>query len=376
MDIFIEWRPDDDRDGYRESFVSDQLLDDGSDRALRLRGQVFTYAAHLRDSQHRLFFFAVDIYESRARLYRFDPSCVVISEPIHFREDSRLLDEFFVRYAALPAIQRGHDPAVISATPAEEALFQERIREYFERVKKDGLREHPGIKKLGGRISKVQVNDLNGNTRWYLACKCTTFPVTPLPCGRFSRGYIAINAPIGATASKVQHIESRTASGQLRNEKGKLFWLKDCWRVDSTESEASIYYDLKDRGVPNLPHIECAGDVLFETRIQETANDTLLSDPSADSWRRPTLLIQNMVHHRIVSGVLIPLDHLENVRELLLVGRDILNSEIFYLNRTVLQHCAQFHSCNSNSGRVSQRERLSSRRDQKQHHDDRNTGRS
>ena len=128
MDIFTQWRLDEERDGYRETFQDNQILDDGSETALGIRAQLFTRAAHLMDSQHRLFLFAVDIYGSRARLYRFDPSCVVVSEPIHYHEDPQLLYDFFVRDSSLSPEQRGHDPTVIPATEAEKTLFCARVR--------------------------------------------------------------------------------------------------------------------------------------------------------------------------------------------------------------------------------------------------------
>ena len=62
MDLFVQWRLGEERDGYRESFVGNQILDDGSNYALEIRAHLFSRAACLMDSQHRLFLFAVDIY--------------------------------------------------------------------------------------------------------------------------------------------------------------------------------------------------------------------------------------------------------------------------------------------------------------------------
>ena len=62
VDLFVQWRVNEERDGYRESFVGKQILDDGSNYALEIRAQLFARAARLMDSQHRIFLFAVDIY--------------------------------------------------------------------------------------------------------------------------------------------------------------------------------------------------------------------------------------------------------------------------------------------------------------------------
>ncbi|KAK7688400.1 hypothetical protein QCA50_008773 [Cerrena zonata] len=297
MDFFIEWRPDEDLDGYRTSFGNKQILDDDSEAALEIRGRIFTYAAQLMDSQHRLFVFAVDIYGPRARLYRFDPSCIIVSDIIYFRKDPSLLEDFFLRYSACSSVQRGHDPTVTPANDAEKALFQASVKDYFNRARRNNLRTHPDVARLDNKIMKIQVNDVNGGVYWYLACKCSTVPVNSSPCGRFTRGFIAIPAP-----SDGHNPEDA--------EKGRLFWLKDSWRSNSSQSEASMYYELKTRGVPNLPDIKCAGDILVGSCTQETTNDILLSDSNTKSWRRPTDVISHMVHIRLVSGILIPLEHI------------------------------------------------------------------
>ena len=88
-----------------------------------------------------------------------------------------------------------------------------------------------------------------------------------------------------------------------------------------------IYRHLRATGVPNLPKVIHAGDVKTAECVQETVNHTLLSDPRAKSWRRPTDHIRHMIHFRLVSELLIPLESVESAEDLLLVGRDILHSE-------------------------------------------------
>ena len=70
--------------------------------------------------------------------------------------------------------------------------------------------------------------------------------------------------------------------------------------------------------------------IAFRPALQDppgTTNDTLFSDPGVDSWVRPTMPVRPMIHHRIVSGLLIPLQYAENAKDLLLVGRDVLNGD-------------------------------------------------
>ncbi|KAK7688395.1 hypothetical protein QCA50_008768 [Cerrena zonata] len=319
MDFFIEWRPDEHFDCYYEDYVNDEILDDSCDQAFEMRGRMFTYAAQLMDCQHRLFVFAIDMFDSYARLYRFDSSCIVVSDLIEYQRDSQLLDQFFARYSALSRVQRGYDPTVMPANNAEKVLFQARVKDYLERAKGENLRIHPDVQTLKGDVVKIKLYDMNGYSDWYLACKCNTIPINTLPCGRFTRGFVATPS---LSASHARPTTSRKSDVK----KGELFWLKDSWRPSSDASEASIYYDLKAKGVPNLPDIILTGDVQVGPIVQETMNDTLLSDPSTKSWRRSTDTIHHMIHHRIVSGLLIPLEYVENAKELLLVGRDTLNA--------------------------------------------------
>ena len=158
----------------------------------------------------------------------------------------------------------------------------------------------------------MHVNDISGTTRTYLACTCSSIAVNSLPCGRITRGYV------------VTPLDPAPPS----NAKGTLLWLKDCWRPASGDSEIEIYRELKAKGVPNLPDIKCAGDVSFNNQVQESTNDSLLSDGMAGSWSWSTTKIRRMIHHRIVSEILIPLECVENAGDLLRVGRDILHGKV------------------------------------------------
>ena len=311
-DGFVEWKALRRYDGYRCDAQRDDILDSDTVAGTETRGQVCHYAARIMESQNRLFVLSVGIYGERARLYRFDPSCIVVSEVINYRKDPAPLVEFFVRFSALSPAERGHDPTFTPANTAEKSLFWARTKEYLAKVEADKLRKHPEVATLQGTVFKVQVNHIDGTIHHYLACRSRSVAENLSPCGRLTRGFIATPA--------LTEIDSDTT-------KGRLFWLKDCWRNASCESETSIYFDLRAKNVPNLPDVVCAGDVKSARCVQETENDTLNDDPEAASWRRLTEDIRHMIHHRIVSGLLIPLENLENAKDLLLVGRDVLCSK-------------------------------------------------
>lgn len=257
LELFIEWK-DGALDGFHTTSRKGRILDKTSAVASEIRGQIFSYAAQIMDHQHRLFVFGISIHGTYARFYRFDPSCVVVSEPTAFMDNPTLLVEFFRRYSALSTDQRGYDTTVTPANNAEKKLFKARLEEYNERVEKENLRKHPGVDTLGDNIVKIQVDDdVTKEPHWYLACKPSSSSTNYSPCGKITRGFIATPVPsnigTGRNAHKVKQPDS---------EKGKLCWLKDCWRSDSVESEANIYRRLKNAKVPNLPKIKYAGDIL------------------------------------------------------------------------------------------------------------------
>ena len=92
-----------------------------------------------------------------------------------------------------------------------------------------------------------------------------------------------------------------------------------------------MYNKLKEDGLPNLPDIIRGGDVSVNKQTQETFNDTLTSKRKSLTWMRLTKLIPHRIHHRIVAGILIPLDRIENAKQPLQVGSDILTSKFYML---------------------------------------------
>ena len=171
----------------------------------------------------------------------------------------------------------------------------------------------------------MQVNDLDGGVHWYLASRCGKQSSIRSPCGRLTKGFAATPISLETPTSLPRLEEPQNPPYGQAN----LYWLKDSWRPSCSESELSIYHKIKARGVPNLPDIVCAGDILTGASHQSTLNDTMLSDYNDHSWARPTKPIRHMIHHRMVSRLLIPITTIRDARELLLVGRDILNSECF-----------------------------------------------
>ena len=352
MHILVEFKRKASYDPYRSKFSeADDALENPSGDSTKSRGQMLTYAGLQLAHQWRNFAFGVGIYDSWARLYCFDSSSTVVSARFNIHKQPRLLVEFFLRYAILTQAQRGFDPTATPATKEEKTLFHSQVQDYISRVKAEKLRMYPGIENIAKSrvpIFKVQVNDGNEGLRWYLVRRPDSSILNFVPCGRFTRGFIAV--PTSADlAAGVQDGGNQDEGNQDEGNqdevnqdegnqdevnqdgvnqdgsrdqvgKGKLYWLKDYWRPENSESESSLYAHLKDSGVPNLPEVICGGDVYFGDDIQQTTNDSL----ATARWVRPVFMVRRMVHHRIVQELLIPLSCIEDEKSLLRVGRDIM----------------------------------------------------
>ncbi|CAL1710415.1 unnamed protein product [Somion occarium] len=305
VEIIIEWKLLVSRDGYSDSFKEGKLFVEnaGSQKAKATRGQLFSYAAIQMTHQHRLFVYLPHV-----------------------------LLEFFWRYARMHAVQRGYDPTVSLAEDAECRLFDSKIKEYLERAKRHNYRTYPGIEGMADgdyATCKIQVNDRNGGVSHWIVRKPLAQPELLTPCGRCTRGYIAIRAP-GCDAEN----ESSDVGNQAANtgDECELYWMKDSWRTAEYEQEADIYAELKDAEVPHIPVIHCAGDVLVDTTVQRTTNQLWLKKPEAEAWKRPTGPIRNLVHHRVVQELLYPLGCVQSARELVRATHDTLETlvEAYY----------------------------------------------
>ena len=83
--------------------------------------------------------------------------------------------------------------------------------------------------------------------------------------------------------------------------------------------------------ITNLLDMIHGGDVSVNKQTQETFNDTITSKwrSLASMWL--TKLIPHWMHHRIVARILTPLDRIENAKQPLQVGSDILTSKFYML---------------------------------------------
>ncbi|KAI0326080.1 hypothetical protein GY45DRAFT_1329415 [Cubamyces sp. BRFM 1775] len=282
-----------------------------ADNLMQYLGQNVAYATDMCARQHRRFCFSVSVSGSSARLVRWDRCGAIVSEAFDYVAKPELLCEFFWRFAHLSDEQRGYDMTVQPATTMEEALFKEAIIEHIhgqiDCSKLGVFREVLDVHYMPGYVTVVSIPS-TGNTPSPITHLLVSRPiVTPLFfAGRCTRTYWAVNPDPDAQQ--------------------KVVLLKDTWRLNGrgSEEEGGVLRALEASGVPNIPRVLCAGDVMEgysegKLRTDETITRNYLKT-CAWPCRRPLLRVRlvNRVHYRLVLDIAgFPLLSLFGTHELL-----------------------------------------------------------
>ncbi|KAI0671021.1 hypothetical protein C8Q78DRAFT_831258 [Trametes maxima] len=264
LDFFRD-PPLDDDDVDRDNWVFTldhitNLLD--HTRAEEALGQNIAYTAELFARQHRWFCFSVSLAGSRARLFRWDRSGVVVTRAFDLRDNPAILCEFLWCFAHLPETGRGYDMTVQPATPKEAKSFRDAIMAHASTqlalqdpdAIENAVKEHcePGV------VAAIQIPDSErpARLRRFLVSRPIFFPLSAV--GRSSRLYWAVDV-----------------------DTWRVFLLKDTWRYNdgtghSREGHTLTFLHLL--GVPNIPRVETHGDVpevvVFENDDEGTVRTT------------------------------------------------------------------------------------------------------
>ncbi|KAL7279782.1 hypothetical protein ACG7TL_006189 [Trametes sanguinea] len=345
-ELFIEVKPDVALDYFvdppqtatAEEVASHEFLAHHEDGRTRLRadrsfGQHIAYATEIFARQHRVCLYSVSMAGSRARLYRWDRSGVIVTRSFDIRGYPELLCEFLARFACSPAASRGHDGTVHKATIEEEEIFRDRItRCVQQQLRLDGEKLVNAIKEhyAPGHVSAMQVHcvDLSKGQRAatfqrYLVSRPVTSPLSAV--GRGTRGYWAVQA-----------------------ETGRVVFVKDTWRLP-VEQEGCVLAGLNNLGVRNVPLVLAHGDVYWEGPIAAGADlsrgvqisKTDRYDPQP--WACPVngrrISVSTHIHYRLVLGTVgYGLQRFKGTDELLSATLDV-----FQAMRDALTEDARIH---------------------------------
>ena len=233
-------------------------------------GQITAYATQILSSQYRTHAFTVLICEKLARLIRWDRAGTIVTEPIHYNDDSYLCD-FLTRYNDAPPNIRGHDSTVTTISNSiQPEIFQRARSVVDELAKEDSL-----------LLLAIPGQDCSSTLSHY---------VVPQP-------HIRSNIPTGrwTWASIVYDVQ-----------RNQHVFLKDSWQIliDDIEPEGVVYRLLHQEGVPNVPICSLASDIggpLHVTYTDQVVHEYLKHKP-------PHFIAHR--HYRLVLDTIgLPLDN-------------------------------------------------------------------
>lgn len=278
-------------------------------RARRVRGQLALYAAEMFGHQQRTHLFQILIMGTYARFIRWDRSGIIASERFDYTNHPMILAEFLWRHNHMSDEVKGWDVTAKVASPAENDVFMDRVRQYFGDAEDPTSvqRKHPRAKEITieGRypVHRIEVKgiDKDGNkAEMNLLIRKPFFKVKSA-LGRGTRGYVAVQA------------DTR-----------EVWFMKDTWRVNwkLLETETQVYRLLEAYGVPHIPRLICGGDVMDSAgnpQMTKTLEAALNQDcPVAFNDMRVH------THHRIVQPIAFPVESAEDSKEYVLAFYDVI----------------------------------------------------
>ncbi|KAI0073738.1 hypothetical protein K474DRAFT_1564579, partial [Panus rudis PR-1116 ss-1] len=275
--------------------------------------------------QHRRWIVTLYVFGQYVRFIRIDRAGLIVTSAVNYVRDPRTLVEFFWRYNHLSPPERGFDSTY--RIPCYGC------RESFAIVDESKTRPYPNI---GYTLSKdyptykVEVVDEDsGDKTWYIIRK-PCFDMRS-PFGRTTRGFIAL---------RVDNRETIGPSALPSMLARKLVFLKDYWRhyTDGVPSEADIYQELAEAGVPHVASYIGGGDVFTEKHAQHSLTQKVFL-VNGLRWVHLSKSLAMHVHHRLVQQLAFPIGTIRSAKELIQVLRDAMQALIdAYVKARILHH--------------------------------------
>ncbi|EJF58078.1 hypothetical protein DICSQDRAFT_173309 [Dichomitus squalens LYAD-421 SS1] len=282
-----------------------RFVRDHADNGQKAFDQFIEDAATIFAHQHRTHIYALYVYRDQARICFFDRSGGVVSTPFHYgTKADTTFQRFFYRLAGMSREQLGFDP---TAVLADESVVDD-LRAWAAAVPTEYLR-----KLVCEALCWDPTTNSSSSAEW------PTYEVTfkgkmlyvgraaftsRSPCGRCTRGYVAIERETDEDGSTIYSVR----------------YLKDSWRrvLSKCRPEYEVYARLAAQGVMEYI-LTCLGgeDVLGQAGVwQQTRAGVYV--PSEPSLRG---------HYRILlKEVCRPLSDFQDYRDLALILGDALSA--------------------------------------------------
>lgn len=306
MEFWAEVKPSKTQDAFahKEDF-SAKTFEKNKGESAKTRGQLISYAAAVMSRQHRTHLFSLLICDHYLRLSRWDRTGSTVSELVDLHKRPEVLGYFLKCYSLLSPAERGFDTSVKLPTRKEESLLRDALKQYEAQCKEENRNnvtalKEPKKEEYPWPAFKIQV-DFNGTMRSFVVGR--PFWGADSPCGRSTRGYVAYDLT-----------------------QKKLVFLKDSWRTedDYITAEGIIYAEMEDNGVPFLPQVLAAGDVMTGGTVQRTVSQDYANSASPPKWMLPCAKLRTYVHYRVVQELAYPLASAKSSREAVQAIRDAI----------------------------------------------------
>ncbi|KAI0741093.1 hypothetical protein C8Q76DRAFT_581172, partial [Earliella scabrosa] len=274
----------------------------------KLQKRVLTHAGRVFARQHRTHLFLATVSGGVARLVRCDREAVFATHALHYTSTSRgdwaKLADFFARFAAMSASERGFDPtATVLGVSDPRREFMLRVA----RTKLEGAADH-------ARRCFMKSLDDPQEWPWVSIQVCGAEFLVGQPhsymehlLGRPSRGYVALVYQ----------------AGNHGIDAGSFVWLKDTWRRkrgSEYEQEGAVLADLNRCGAQGVPTLVCHEDVLdHRIDLYDITDRVYKQQRDSSKPKRDIELVQYRV---VVKEVGMKVDAFRNSKELVQVILD------------------------------------------------------
>ncbi|KAI0089087.1 hypothetical protein BDY19DRAFT_906019 [Irpex rosettiformis] len=205
------------------------------------QAQIIKYATQIMIRQHRTFVFILYIFETKARLTRWDRTGCIVSEHFDFEAEPEKLLNFIYRLALMPDRELGYDTSATLATREEVRLVSE-------------------IRRPNGYARKCAAEILAPHTQVF-------YPIYKITCANINGEGEGVYY-IGKHRTATYSLMGRATKGYIMFVQGShlLGFLKDYWRPVSARipQELDIYRKLKEAEVRRVATAIGGGDVVSD----------------------------------------------------------------------------------------------------------------
>ncbi|GJE92032.1 hypothetical protein PsYK624_081850 [Phanerochaete sordida] len=289
-----------------------------------MRGRLAQLAEQHFREQHRLFLWQIALSHRRAHLIRWDRAGAIVSEGFDPVEDPWIFRLAWA-YSRASRQQQGFDGTAFLLSH-HRLMFNDCITQYMSQRLSNGRKVFSAVRqtqKSSSPVYRLDVPDERAADGVRPCLVAEPFYSSHTPLGRGTRVFIAYDL----------------VDRELRI-------VKDSWRPEYWNAlpEYVVLGRLADAGVEHIPGFICGGDVAEAPGDppQATVTQDLATGAATAAWRlpcAPRLKFRKFVHTRILEDITLPLEDLQDSRELLIVIRDIAKAIKQARRRSRLMHC-------------------------------------